>query len=436
MAAGLAIDGEALGRAQRSAAAVFAIRVAGAGLAYGTQVLMARLMGQADYGVFALVWVWIAILGHGSLWGVGQAVCRLVPAYRVRGELALARGFLAGGAAFALASGLLTAGVGGLVLWAGADRLGAAQLWPFALALLVLPLFALQDYVEGVARSFNWAGLAIAPIYLVRQGLIAAAMVAAVLAGLPAEPWVAIACTLLATAAALVLQTALLLARLRRALPAGPRTYRPRDWAAATLPIGLVDLAAVSFSFVDVILVGLLLPPEAVGAYFAATRILQFVVFVQFAASAATAQRFAETAARADRATLAALVTRTARLSALATLAIGASVLAAAPWLLALFGPGFAAGLVPLAILVAGIVAQTAFGPGEDVLTMTGAGRLCALVSLAALLFAVILGLALIPPFGLVGAAAAMALAWAGRGLALCTAARLRLGVVTHVGGP
>lgn len=435
MATGLAIDGEALGRAQRSAATVFAIRVAGAGLAYGTQVLMARLMGQAEYGVFALVWVWIAILGHGSLWGVGQAVCRLVPGYRVRGELALARGFLAGGAAFALASGLLTALIGGLALWGGADRIGA-QLWPYALALFVLPLFALQDYVEGVARSFNWAGLAIAPIYLVRQGLIAAAMVAAVLSGLPAEPWVAVACTLVATAAALVLQTALLLARLRRALPAGPRAYRPREWAAATLPIGLVDLAAASFAFVDVILVGLLLPPEAVGAYFAATRILQFVVFVQFAASAATAQRFAEAAARADPGTLAALVTRTARLSALATLAIGAAVLAAAPWLLALFGPGFAASLVPLAILVAGIVVQTAFGPGEDVLTMMGAGRLCALVSVASLLAAVLLGLALIPPFGLLGAAGAMALAWAGRGLALCAAARLRLGVVTHVVGP
>ena len=47
-----------------------------------------------------------------------------------------------------------------------------------------------------------------------------------------------------------------------------------------------------------------------------------------------------------------------------------------------------------------------------------------------------LLGLALIPPFGLLGAAGAMALAWAGRGLALCAAARLRLGVVTHVVGP
>src|SRR4051794_41262257 len=76
-------------------------------------------MGQADYGVFATVWVWTIMLGHASLWGMGQSTCRFLPAYRARRELGLARGFLAGGAAFTLASGFVTAGVGGVPpLWA------------------------------------------------------------------------------------------------------------------------------------------------------------------------------------------------------------------------------------------------------------------------------------------------------------------------------
>src|SRR3954469_1026719 len=88
--------GETLARAQASALGVLAIRIAGAGLAYGAQVLLARLLGKAKYGVFAAVWVWIIILGHGSLWGFGQSVCRFVPTYRARGELDLVprhRGF-------------------------------------------------------------------------------------------------------------------------------------------------------------------------------------------------------------------------------------------------------------------------------------------------------------------------------------------------------
>ena len=428
-------DGGVLALARRSAVTVLAVRIAGAGLAYGTQVLFARLMGQADYGVFATVWVWIAILGHGSLWGVAQSVCRFVPEHRARGDLPAVRGFLIGGAAFTLVSSLAIAGLGGLVLWLLRPIIGEAHVWPLAAALLVLPLFALQDFVEGVARAFHWTGLAIAPPYLLRQGLIAAAMLASIAAGAPADPVIAVFCTLTATAISLVVQAGLLVRRVIVEIPAGPRRYETRRWAAASLPIALVDFTQLGLSFVDVILLGFFLPPEQVAVYFAATRILQFVVFVQYAASAATAQRFAEARAHGDDATLRALVAGTTRLTCLATLATGAAILAASPLLLALFGPGYAASVPPLAVLITGIMLASAFGPAEDLLTMLGHERLCAAIALAALGFAVCLALLLIPAFGVMGAAVATAGASAGRGLALGWAAHRRLGFATHVLG-
>lgn len=433
-AVGLSSAGrETVARARASAVSVLAIRVAGAGLAYGAQVVLARLMGKADYGVYAAVWVWIVILGHASLWGTGQSVCRFVPAYRARGELDLARGFVAGGAAFALASGLLTAALGGFALWLAGDRLAPAYLWTFAVALAVTPLFALQDYAEGAARSFNWTGLAIAPLYILRPSLIVAALAGSVLLlGAPAEPWFAMACTLAATAAALAAQGTLLVRRLQGALPGGPRAYRWRVWASASLPIALVELTACGFSFVDVVLLGLFMPPEAVAVYFAATRLLQFVAFVQYAGAAATAQRFAESWAHGDHGTVRALAVRTARLSSLATLMVGAAVLVAAPLLLALFGPGFGASVGALAVLIGGVALQSAFGPAEDLLNMLGAERLCALVSASCLALAVGLNLALIPTHGIMGAALAMAISNAVRGCALSMAARLRLGLATH----
>lgn len=195
----LEADRGALAGAQRSALGVFGIRIAGAMLAYATQVALARLMGPAGYGVFGTVWVWMVVLGHASLWGVGQSVCRFVPHYRVREELDLVRGFLTAGALTTFVSAAAFAGVGGLILWLGQERIGEAYILPFALALLVLPVFALQDYIEGVARSFNWTVLAIAPAYILRQGLIGGGMIVAVLLGAPADPSVAVGCVLLAT---------------------------------------------------------------------------------------------------------------------------------------------------------------------------------------------------------------------------------------------
>ena len=56
----------ALAEAERAALSVFVIRIVGAALAYGAQVLLARLLGKAEYGVFATVWVWTNVLGHGG----------------------------------------------------------------------------------------------------------------------------------------------------------------------------------------------------------------------------------------------------------------------------------------------------------------------------------------------------------------------------------
>ena len=51
---------------------VLIIRCAGAALAYASQVLLARVLGQTDYGIFALVWVWILVLGHLSPLGFAR----------------------------------------------------------------------------------------------------------------------------------------------------------------------------------------------------------------------------------------------------------------------------------------------------------------------------------------------------------------------------
>jgi O-antigen/teichoic acid export membrane protein len=419
--------------APRAAIDVFAIRVAAAGFAYGAHALMARLMGGSEYGIFAAIWVWIAILGHSATLGFSQGACRFLPTDAARGDLDAVRGFLVAGAGLTAIAAIAVALAGlGLAALQG-SLLAGSYAAPLLVAALVLPLFALQDYLEGVARSQNWAVLAIAPPYLLRQILIVAAMLAAIRFGAPAEAWVAVACTLVATGIAVALQAVWLLARLRRAVGPGPQRRRWREWFRACLPIAAGDLAAAAFNVVDVVILSLLAPPAVVGLYFAATRLQQFVVFVQFAASAATAQRFAAAKAAEDATALARLVRLQAQLTFAATTLIGVAAIAAAPLLLGLFGPEFRDSLPILAVLVVGTVAASLFGPGEDLLTMLGGERLCAAITLASLGLAGLLCFALIPGQGALGAALAMALASAARGWAMALAARRVHAIATPI---
>ncbi|ACL60401.1 lipopolysaccharide biosynthesis protein [Methylobacterium nodulans] len=434
MAAGASLsDAPAPGVAglARTAAAVFGVRLAAAGCALAAQVLMARLMGPAEYGIFASVWVWAALAGHASTWGLSQAASRFLPEYRAHARADRARGFLAFGAAVSLAAGAGAAGAGAALLGLHPEAVEPGFRVPLLVAALVLPLFALQDFCEGVARGQNWTLLAIVPPYLLRQGGVMLAMLVAVAWGAPPVATVAVACTLAATALSLAIQAGVILRRLARLLPAGPRAYPWRGWMRTALPIALIDLAGSGFNFADVLVLGFLLEPAEVGLYFAATRLLQVVVFVHYAASSVTAQRFAEAGARGDRAGLAALVRHWSRLTLLAMLATGLLVLAAGPLLLGLFGAGFRTGLPLLAVLVAGHVVAGAFGPAEDLLTMLGAERLCAAITACLFGLSVGLMLVLVPVLGVLGAALAAALVVVLRGLLLALAAWRRLGLAT-----
>jgi O-antigen/teichoic acid export membrane protein len=64
---------------------------------------------------------------------------------------------------------------------------------------------------------------------------------------------------------------------------------------------------------------------------------------------------------------------------------------------------------------------------------MLGGERLSAAVALTALTVAVVLNLLLIPRYGVMGAAVAMAMAYGLRGAGLAVTARTRLGIATHI---
>src|SRR5271169_2195092 len=81
---------------RRLAGTIFAIRVVSAGLAYLSQILLARWTGGSDYGVYVYVWTWVLLLGSMMDFGISTSAQKIIPEYRTSGSRALLRGFLAG----------------------------------------------------------------------------------------------------------------------------------------------------------------------------------------------------------------------------------------------------------------------------------------------------------------------------------------------------
>jgi O-antigen/teichoic acid export membrane protein len=414
---------------RRMALVAFSIRVASAALAFVSQVVLARLMGEFEYGIFVFVWVLIVLGGNLSCLGFPTAIIRFLPEYHSRGVHDLIHGLTSTARQFAFASATSFAIVGIAALYLCRGMVESYYVTPIFLGLFIMPMIALGDILDGTARANHWPVMALSPTFLIRPTLILAFMLAAILAGAPHTALTAVSAALCATFVTTLAQYWALTARLRRRYPTGPRTVDFSAWIAVALPIFLIEGAGYLLTNSDVIVVGIFLPPEKVAVYFAAAKTMALVHFVSFSVRAAAGPRFSAIIAEGDRTRLAAFAAEATRWTFWPALAVGLAVLAAGQFLLSLFGAAFASGHVVMAILLAGILLRAVVGPGEMLLMMAGRQNLCAWLYAATLAVSVALNLFLIPRFGIEGAASATASAMAVEALLLHVAARRSLGI-------
>jgi O-antigen/teichoic acid export membrane protein len=231
----------------------------------------------------------------------------------------------------------------------------------------------------------------------------------------------------------IVYQASAILLRLRHVVPRGPRAYRPLEWLRGSMPFAVLYASQHLSSFADVLVLSFFVSPAQIAVYFAATRIIQVVNLVPYAAAVGTAHLFSAAHTRGDRAELQRLCRSVAATTfSIAVVAVLVLVLGGNQ-LLAMFGHGFESAYVPLVILAAGVFARVAAGPAEDMLNMTGHGNISAATYLAVVTFNVVLAIVLVIPFGLIGAAVASAVALTLRAFWLSLAVWQRLGVRTSI---
>ncbi|MGL4396745.1 MAG: flippase [Hyphomicrobium sp.] len=398
-------------KAQRNALIAFAVRCVSAGLLYLSQIFLARWIGGTDYGIYVTVWTWVLILGGLSHLGLSVASIRLAPVYREAGDFDALRGLIRGVRLFSLGAGLIVMAAGLAALWAFQPMIDEAYRLPLALALICVPLFTLTDVQDGIGRGNAWMGLALMPPYVLRPLLLLGAMYSAHLAGLGMSAATAVGAAIVATWGAGIIQTFIINRRLAETVPPGPRRYMFKTWLKTSLPLAVILGCELLLQNTDVLVVSRYMSPADVGIYFAAGKTMALIMFVHYAVGSAVAHRFAALNARGDKESLRAFVKDAVNWTFWPSLAGAILILALGKPLLWLFGPQFEAGYPVMCILVVGFLVRSSMGPAEYLLNMLGEQALCATVLTASALFNIAMNFALVPKFGLIGAATATSMA-------------------------
>ncbi len=389
----------------RRAGVVLVVQVVGAGATYGVQVLLARLLGASQYGVYAYVLVWVGFASLIAGLGFPAASIRFLPAYRIKQDWPRFHGFVRATSrlTFATAIAMTLCALGAAeVLHA---FVGLAHPSALVLGALLVPAFAGSMLYTEIARSSGRVGAAFVPSLIARPVLIGIGVAA--LSGLHGglSTSAALVASLIACYLVLVVQYLLTRHLFEAHKTVDNHVVELREWFG----VGVTLLAAGAFTVtllqVDIVIVGALRGSRDAGIYAAASKTASLVAFVILAVNAVAAPQFASLWALGRVDDLQRLVTKLAGVIFWPSLAISVGIAALSGWLLGLFGPEFHDARTALLILLVGQIVNAAAGSVGYLLTLTGhhreATRALGLSAVACILLAIGGVLA----FGLLGAA-------------------------------
>jgi O-antigen/teichoic acid export membrane protein len=300
-----------------------------------------------------------------------------------------------------------------------------------ALAMVYFVASSYSGLVQGFLQGVKEFALALLPDLLGLPTISAACLALVVLVfGRALTPQFAMG--VYASCGVLSLLAVLIAARVR--LPAPARSAQPvtrgGEWLAGALPLCLTAGLTLVNSQLVVVLIGCLATTRDVGLYRVAASGAGMAVIVGATLGGVVGPYVAAFHERGDRVRLGKLATYSAWVGALPAVALLALYALAGERLLHLvFGAGFVPALPALLLLTVGQTINAATGVVQVLLNMTGHGRdTLRGVALGAVL-SVLLCAALIPGFGVNGAAVASTVGIIAQNIYLVARVRLRLNI-------
>jgi O-antigen/teichoic acid export membrane protein len=391
-------------RLARGGFAAFILYSVGVGLAYFSQLLIARFVGVDAYGVYAYATAWVTVLAYISALGFDVALLRFLPAYEAQHAWPLFRGVIqyAERRALAVSCIVMLVGVGVILVRDVPTPLKDS----FLIGLLLVPVLALLWIRSSIVRAFGGVLWAVAPNRLMRDGILVALVALATMAlGWRLDAATVMMATLVGAIIALFFAT-LGMRKLRPGFVDGVvPAYDAAIWRRAALPLVIMAAAEALLNRTGVILLGWFGDTKAAGVYSLAFNMAFVVALPRVAINTLFAPTIAGLFARNEQEMLRKLIATTAWWSLVASGFIGAVLFVMAEPLFFWFGPGYEAGIPALRILLVGQMMTAAAGSQLHVMTMTGHEPNAAALLVASALGNLVASAGLISVFGLNGAA-------------------------------
>lgn len=357
----------------RGAIGVFIVKVAGAGLLFALHVMLARLLGAEQYGIYVYAWTWIHILAILCLLGFQTSLVRFIAEYNIKQQWALLRGILRKSDQFVLGFSILVSIIGASVVSRLRDDISNELAVTFYIAFCLLPVFAFTRLRESSLRALKHAVQSELLLRIIRPVLMGTAVIGLYFrAGDDLTAKYAMSANLAAVIIAAVTGTVLLHRLLPKSVGQTKPEFANNQWLKVSFPLLLITSMNLLLKRTDIVMLGIFRGSETAGIYSAASKVSDLVVFGLIATNTMLTPMISELFHTGKKNALQKTIIASTKAIFIFTAVISIILVILGKYMLFLFGTEFITAYIPLLILLIGQNANALAGPAVPIMSMTG----------------------------------------------------------------
>jgi O-antigen/teichoic acid export membrane protein len=414
----------------REATGFFLVKVAGAALLFFLHLILVKLLGIEQYGIYVYAWNWMNILLVVSLLGFHVSLIRFIAEYNIKRQWGLLWGVLKRSQQFALGTSIFISIAGVTVFWIFSGQISKSIEITFYIAFFALPVFTFIRLRESSLIAFKKvirSGFLLQIIHPALTIIFVFILLFLIKEKLNAPYAMTanfIAASLTAAAGAFFLSKFLP----DKIYKNGFR-FHNKKWIKVSLPLLLVAVTHIVSKRVDIIILGVLKGFESAGIYAVVSNISNLVIFACFAVNVVLAPLVSELYYTGQKKDLQNISKFAARVIFVFTLITGLVLIILGKFVLGLFGLAFVAAYQPLLIVLCGQIIISLIGPVGLIMSMGGKQNMMGLIMSVSVAVSILLNIVLIPLFGLNGAAISTVVTMLGWNLAMLFYVQNKVGI-------
>lgn len=390
---------------------VFVFRATGAFLAFLIGVVLARLLGASNYGIYAYVMAWIAIITFITQFGFENYLPRETANYHVASQWTLLKGLLARSHQIVFVLSVIAVLVGEYLLWLLRQYDSSMSIHAGQIGLLLLPFLSLSAVRGAFLQGLRRVNISQLPEQILSPFLFLIIIFISyfLFKKMNYSPAIMIGFQIVCAFIAFFAGGLFLKWFLPSEVKNAKAEYKTVVWSKTAFAFLLLNSASLIYSQTGIVLLGILKDSQSVGVFNIVTSLSIKVAFIASVFNAVIAPIIAQLYAQKSMDQLQRLVSIGARFVSLLTLPIVVGLLLGGHWFLAkIYGPVFGAlGSEALCMMAVSQLINALIGPVVIILYMTGYEKEALRIIVISMFINVIFNMILIPTYGINGAAIA-----------------------------